>query len=355
MNSWHQVDLINMQSEPDGYCRFITNYQDHLTKFTILCPLKSKTADKVAYQLMDIFCMFGAPFILQSDNDRKFANKIIQNLADMWPGMKLVHGKPRHSQSQGSIERSNQDVRDMLVAWMSNNTKTWSEGLRFIQSKKDWALHSVIKTSPYEAMFGMVQRIGLGNSALTEDMYSSIETEELEQLFNARMNNGKDKEDKGETNQQDRKDEVENQTNDTSEETVEKKDNKKVYCVICENESSGAHKCSVCDQFVHAICGSYSEDSESFGLIVTCNFCVRKNWVNTEREGAKFGQEQQAQRMVSLSNARLPAVDVGTNVAVRVPNLDRGRLAPRNVLPVVVVSSSGVYLLGMKEGLLQQQ
>ena len=89
-------------------------------------------------------------------------------------------------------------------------------------------------------MFGTAQRIGLGDSPLTEDMYSSIETEELEQLFNAGMNNGRDKEDKEEANQQDRKDEDENQTNETSEETVEKKDNKRVYCVICE-ESSGAH------------------------------------------------------------------------------------------------------------------
>ena len=31
-----------------------------------------------------------------------------------------------------------------------------------------------------------------------------------------------------------------------------------------------------CDQFVHAICGSYSEDSGRFGLTVTCNLCVRK-------------------------------------------------------------------------------
>jgi len=132
------------------------NYQDHLTKFTILRPLNTKTAEEVAYQLMDIFCMFCAPFIPQSDNGREFANKIIQNLADTWPGMKLVHGKPRHSESQESAERSNQDVRDMLVAWKSdNNTKTWSEGLRFIQSKKNRALHSGIKTSPYEDMFGM--------------------------------------------------------------------------------------------------------------------------------------------------------------------------------------------------------
>jgi len=79
MNSRRQVDLIDMQSEADGYCRFIMNYQDHLTKFTILRPLNSKTAEEVACQLTDIFYMFGAPFILQSDNGHEFANKIIQN------------------------------------------------------------------------------------------------------------------------------------------------------------------------------------------------------------------------------------------------------------------------------------
>jgi len=31
-----------------------------------------QTAEEVAYQLMDIFCMFGAPFILQSDNGCEF-------------------------------------------------------------------------------------------------------------------------------------------------------------------------------------------------------------------------------------------------------------------------------------------
>ena len=147
-----------MQSEPDGDYRFIMNYQDHLTKFTILRPFKSKNAEEVAYQLMDIFCIFGTPFILQGDNGREFANKIIQNLAKMWPGIKRVHGKPRCSQSQGSVDRSNQVVRDMLVAWMSDsNYKTWSERLRFIQSKKNRALHSGIKTSPYEAVWNCAE------------------------------------------------------------------------------------------------------------------------------------------------------------------------------------------------------
>ena len=117
----------------------------------------------------------------------------------------------------------------MHVACMSdnNNTKAWSEGLCFILSKKHRGLHSGISTSPYEAIFGTAQRIGLGDSLLTEDMYCSTETEEeLEQLFNAGINNGRDKAEKEEANQQDRKDRDENQTNETSEETVEKKDNK---------------------------------------------------------------------------------------------------------------------------------
>jgi len=124
--------------------------------------------------------------------------------------------------------------------------------------------------------------------------------------------------------------------------------------VICEKESSGVHKCSVCDQFVHAVCGSYSEDSEGFRLTVACNLCLRKNRINTERESAKSGQEQQAQKMVSLFNSRLPAVDIGTNAVVKVPDLDRGCLAHRNVLALVVgVISSGLYLLGTKEDLLE--
>jgi len=59
--------------------------------------------------------------------------------------------------------------------------------------------------------------------------------------------------------------------------------------------------------------------------------------------------------MLSFSNSRLPAVDIGTNVVIRVPDLDRGHLAPRNVLAIVVdVNPSGFYLLGMKESQLER-
>ena len=35
----------------------------------------------------------------------------------MWNGVKIVHGKSKHSESQGSVERANQDVENMLATW----------------------------------------------------------------------------------------------------------------------------------------------------------------------------------------------------------------------------------------------
>jgi len=113
-----------MQTCKDGEYNFILNYQDHLTKFIQLRPLKSKTAEEVALTLLPIFLTN----ILHSDNGREFSNKIIMDLCSKWEGVKIVHGKPRHSQRQGSIESANQDFQNILRAMMHDkNTTKWSE------------------------------------------------------------------------------------------------------------------------------------------------------------------------------------------------------------------------------------
>ena len=112
-NSRDQVYLFDMQSSPQGQFKWIMVYQCHLTKFVILRPLSSKRAAEVAFQLLDIFLLFGAPAILQSDNGSEFTAHVIQELKELWPELIMVHGKPRHPQSQGSVERANSDIKDM--------------------------------------------------------------------------------------------------------------------------------------------------------------------------------------------------------------------------------------------------
>lgn len=178
-NSRCQVDLIDFQSHPDGKYKFIVVYQDHLTKFIILKALEYKRAEEVAFNLIDIFTLIGAPSILQSDNGREFSNNIVSNLKDMWPELKIVHGKPRHSQSQGSVERANQDIENMLTTWMqTEKTSHWSQGLKFVQLMKNRALHSGIKMSPYEALFGCKVKVGLSTSNLPKEVIDNLENEE---------------------------------------------------------------------------------------------------------------------------------------------------------------------------------
>ena len=68
MNSRAQVDLIDMQSQPDGELKWIIVYQDHLTKFVQLRPVTPKRAPEVAYQLLGNFSIFGAPRVIMGES-----------------------------------------------------------------------------------------------------------------------------------------------------------------------------------------------------------------------------------------------------------------------------------------------
>ena len=89
-------------------------------------------------------------------------NSVITELSVMWDGLKIVHGKPRHSQNQGSVECANRDIEDMLMTWLQSNSIThWGDGLRFVQVMKNRVYHEGIKCSPYKAMFSQPTKVGL--------------------------------------------------------------------------------------------------------------------------------------------------------------------------------------------------
>ncbi|KAI1705864.1 KRAB-A domain-containing protein 2 [Ditylenchus destructor] len=117
-----QVDLIDLQARPDGEYKFLMVYQDHLTKFVVLKALTHKSAAEVVSK---------------------------------WPQCKIVHGKPRHSQSQGSVERANGDIGDILIMHLREEKSTaWASALHVVQAAKNSRWHRGIGRSPYEAMFG---------------------------------------------------------------------------------------------------------------------------------------------------------------------------------------------------------
>jgi hypothetical protein len=149
-----QVDLIDFQSMPDGVFHFLLNYIDHGIKILSCVPIVRKRASCVAYALFQIFTVYGPLMILQSDNGREFSgaamtarehcchvgldpaflDQVIAELKQLWPDCRMVRGSPRHSESNGGIERINRTVQQKLGAWMRDTcTIRWAVGCKIIQ------------------------------------------------------------------------------------------------------------------------------------------------------------------------------------------------------------------------------
>ena len=159
-----------MQSVKDRPFCFLMTYKDDGIKFNDNAALTSKRPAAIAQALLDVWSVIGPPAILGCDNGGEFSNlgknmkrvtsvnisdevlpdtltyyilhttyyllpttyyllpqlmgEIITELKGLWPELVIVHGKPRHSQTQGGIERHNRTLVEKLGNWMKANKST---------------------------------------------------------------------------------------------------------------------------------------------------------------------------------------------------------------------------------------
>ena len=191
-----QVDIIDFQSMPDGLFKYLLNYIDHGVKYLVCIPLSSKRAAAVAYALFTIFTEIGPPSILQSDNGGEFSNQahdhrghkilldddfidsVIHELKNLWPECQMVRGSPRHSESNGGVERVNQTFQKKLGGWMKTNaTNHWSIGCKIVQWRINTQHHSTVKDTPYHLVYGMHPRVGISNLPLSDTVLTKLLTE----------------------------------------------------------------------------------------------------------------------------------------------------------------------------------
>jgi transposase InsO family protein len=330
-----QVDLIDMQSMPSGQYKWIMVYQDHLTKYCVLRPLSTKRAAEVAYQLMDIFLLFGAPQILQSDNGSEFTASVITELKLLWPDLLMVHGKPRHPQSQGSVERLNCDVKDMLIAWLGDNQSTdWSVGLKFVQFSKNTSYHTGIKQSPYLALFGGNPRVGLRSTALpTEILERMVSEDDLIAAFNPHQTS----------------DDASNTTTVGSTPTTPSASSSAADITQTTSSASGT-------AVDIAPTASNTSNDTIDNAPASSEVAIEPNQeqINMQRKRARASLVQQAERMVKRSRVVHAPGHPGDNVTVPIPMVDRGRGDPRNIMGVIMDrDDNDMYRIAVRAGLLK--
>ncbi|XP_055921388.1 KRAB-A domain-containing protein 2-like isoform X2 [Eupeodes corollae] len=160
LNSRCQIGIIDMEVETHQGFRFVLNYQDHLTKFLILRPLKSNGSEEVAEVLFDIFCLIGVPNVFMCSNEDGFCEMILKKLSENWM-VKLIRGEFK----QEPIQRISEDIFHTIVSWISHNdSNNWTSCLGIIQSLKNRCFNPSIKRTPFEALFGNRQSSSLLNN-----------------------------------------------------------------------------------------------------------------------------------------------------------------------------------------------
>ena len=292
-----------------------------------------------------------------------------------------------------------------------NRTTKWASGLKFVQWSKNNRHHSGIKSTPYSALFSHEPQLGLSTSTIPKELIDRIETEEdLEALINEEEeethgppvdvvpHDSNDNNDdpshlsSGITNQQgvsfdlgvhipisDVGSEVagidQSENSDYADESDENKDPHENVLSIDPNDSnifnilekSGIYSEFVCpfcnDNFVGksmcARCSTYCHEKPACSVwengIQFCIICARKNAASAKRKGCKENLQKQSVKMIEASNKRFKPAQIGDNVLVPIPDVDKGRTDFRNICGVVTkVNGDGCYTIGTEQGILKQ-
>ena len=109
------MDLMGpLPCSPTGHQHLLV-IVDHLSKFCLLFPLKRATGRVLAAVLRHVFCTFGAPARLLSDNAPNMLSTSISKLLSDW-GIKHSLTTPYHPQTNW-CERVNRNLKSFLACF----------------------------------------------------------------------------------------------------------------------------------------------------------------------------------------------------------------------------------------------
>ena len=114
-------DLFTMPMlTPDGY-KYVLLVKDHFTKFHWKQAFKTKEMEGIAQFMYDTFKDQGVPLRWHCDNGSEFCNQCMDRAIELLGGSEYTHGRPRHPQTQGLIERANATVKTKVLKKCQQN------------------------------------------------------------------------------------------------------------------------------------------------------------------------------------------------------------------------------------------
>jgi hypothetical protein len=143
---------IHLPKSPEGHTALLVVICV-FSGFIILRPLHSNTAHETAKHLWEIFCLFGIPKILQSDNGAEFNNDVLKALVKI-SGLEHRLISPYNPRSDGKVERSIQTIMSIIKKFLHGTTVHWPLFVPFAQLAFNNKVAEITGSTPFALMFG---------------------------------------------------------------------------------------------------------------------------------------------------------------------------------------------------------
>uniref|UniRef100_A0A8C1XJY0 Gypsy retrotransposon integrase-like protein 1 n=1 Tax=Cyprinus carpio TaxID=7962 RepID=A0A8C1XJY0_CYPCA len=132
---------------------------DHFTRLAQAFVCRDQSAKQVARVLWDrYFCIYGLPEHIHSDQGASFESRLIGELLRV-SGVEKSHTTPYHPMGNGSVERFNRTLGNMIRALSPDIKRDWPRRLQTLTFLYNCTTHESTGYAPFYLMFGRVPRL----------------------------------------------------------------------------------------------------------------------------------------------------------------------------------------------------
>lgn len=152
------VDVLGPLTPSATGNRYIVVVSDHFTKWTEATAMPAATARAVAHYLVnDIFCRFGAPSRLLSDQGSIFTGSLLAEVCKLFD-VKKIRTTAYHPQTDGLTERFNKTLAAGLSILVQEQPTAWDTVLQPFMYAYRASVQKSTTWSPYFLLFGREPR-----------------------------------------------------------------------------------------------------------------------------------------------------------------------------------------------------
>jgi len=146
-----EIDLVGPLPTSMKGNVYILTIVDVCTVYTVLRALPSKDMGIVVRKLWEVFCEYGTPRILQSDNGTEFVNRAVAALKDLY-GIEHRLTTAYNPRANGLVERRNKEIGRSLKKFMEGAFGAWDDWIPLVQLSLNEAIGMRTKSAAFSLM-----------------------------------------------------------------------------------------------------------------------------------------------------------------------------------------------------------